>query len=79
MFESYYLDFVDNLPYGHLWQYVYQATLIMIFHVGMYYMWYYNYYGVSTIYYIIYYIHIVSTYALIFNAKNRYKNDLLKH
>jgi hypothetical protein len=70
---SFNLEYLDDAPthVRDILKKIERVGLIVIAHLAMLFSWYYNIYGISNIYYAIYYVHFVTAFVLIARAIKR--------
>lgn len=65
------LETFDDAPHAQLLKNLMRAGWLIVAHIAVFYMWYTNYFFMSNIYYVIWYVHCVITFVIFYKAAYR--------
>ncbi len=70
------LEWLDDAPNSLLLKEIFKIIMILVFHLGLFYFWYIDFYRMPDIFYAISYVHCVIAFMLMTNALDSYNNRI---
>ena len=70
------LEWLDDAPNSLLLKEIFKIIMILVFHLGLFYFWYIDFYGMPDIFYAISYVHCIIAFMLMAKALDSYNNRI---